>query len=238
MGINLNLDYTSLFSSLSGSTGSSSAGSTTSNFLADYASIKNGSYGKLLKSYYSKNEFDKSSVLGSSTASSKQTAKELAAVKTDAKEVQESADALTEKGSKSLFKTDDREKILKAVKSLAEDYNSLLDSSGDTDSKNILRAAKNLTTMTKGYSNLLSNVGIEIGTNNKLTVDEDTFKKADFNTIKSLFNGNNSFAYNVSARASMIGYSAESEASKGSTYTNVGGYNNRSSSGSLFDSYL
>ena len=50
MGININAksDYSFMFSSL----GSGAAGVGSSNFLMDYASIKNGSYGKLMKAYY------------------------------------------------------------------------------------------------------------------------------------------------------------------------------------------
>ena len=48
MGIDVggtNQDYSYLFQGLAG-------GGTNLNYLSDYASIKNGSYGKLLKSYY------------------------------------------------------------------------------------------------------------------------------------------------------------------------------------------
>lgn len=51
MGISINVggnrDYSSLFQSLS-----SNGGMGNMSFLSDYASIKNGSYGKLMKSYY------------------------------------------------------------------------------------------------------------------------------------------------------------------------------------------
>lgn len=238
--MNFNLDYTTLFSSLS-SSGSSSGGSGfPTNILADYASIRNGSYGKLLKSYYSKNEFDKSKVLNqnTNTENSKKLTKEFAAIKSDAAQMQESADALTATGSKSLFKTDDRDKIYKAVKSFTEDYNSLLDSSSETDSTSILRSAKNMTSMTSKYAGLLSDIGIEVGSDNKLKLDENTFKGADFSTVKSLFNGTGSYAYNVSSRASMIGYATGSEINKGSLYTGFGGYNTSGSSGSFFDNYL
>ena len=52
MGIGINVggnqDYSYLFQNLS----SSSGGMGNLNFLSDYASIKNGSYGKLMKTYY------------------------------------------------------------------------------------------------------------------------------------------------------------------------------------------
>lgn len=49
MSFNFGSDFGSFFS-----TSGSSSSSGMSNFLSDYASIKNGSYGKLLKSYYKK----------------------------------------------------------------------------------------------------------------------------------------------------------------------------------------
>lgn len=51
MKINPKTDYTSLFSSFN-------KGNTLGVSLTDYASIKNGSYGKLLKSYYSTKKAD------------------------------------------------------------------------------------------------------------------------------------------------------------------------------------
>ncbi|MDE6185579.1 MAG: hypothetical protein K2G39_09160, partial [Lachnospiraceae bacterium] len=64
MGIPINVgssqNYSYLFQGLS----SSSGGMGNLNFLSDYASIKNGSYGKLLKTYYGTNQ--NSSTTGSS----------------------------------------------------------------------------------------------------------------------------------------------------------------------------
>ena len=51
---NSNVDYSALFG---GTSNSSSLGGT--NILSDYASIKNGSYGKLLKAYYAKQDAEK-----------------------------------------------------------------------------------------------------------------------------------------------------------------------------------
>ena len=54
MGIGIDMgnkqNYSYLFQSLS----SSGGGMGNLNFLSDYASIRNGSYGKLLKTYYAK----------------------------------------------------------------------------------------------------------------------------------------------------------------------------------------
>lgn len=236
MGINLNLDYNYLFSSLS-STGNQSSGMSSMNFLSDYASIRNGSYGKLLKSYYAKQSAEDKNT-DSTKESQKDSVKALSNVKTEAKDLSESAEELTRKDSKSLFKEDNRDAIYKAVKDFTQDYNNLLDASGKTDVKGIKRTAKSMTTMTNTYKNLLSSVGVEVGKDNKLTIDEKAFKEADFSKIKSLFNGNNSYSYNVSAKSSMIQHTAESEAKKGTFYNGNAMFDNSAYSGSIFDSYL
>ena len=58
---NSNVDYSALFG---GTSNSSSLGGT--NILSDYASIKNGSYGKLLKAYYAKQDAEKTAGTGDS----------------------------------------------------------------------------------------------------------------------------------------------------------------------------
>ena len=56
---NSNVDFSALFS---GTSDSSSVGNT--NMLSDYAAIKNGSYGKLMKAYYAKQDAEKLSRKG------------------------------------------------------------------------------------------------------------------------------------------------------------------------------
>jgi hypothetical protein len=56
----------------SGTSDSSSIGNT--NMLSDYAAIKNGSYGKLMKAYYAKQDADKYSAALSSIHFSKNAA--------------------------------------------------------------------------------------------------------------------------------------------------------------------
>ena len=92
---------------------------------------------------------------------------------------------------------------------------------------------------TKQNENLLKSVGITIGSDNKLKVDEDTFKKADMTSVKSLFKGQGSFATSTSGKAASIYSSAVSQISKlntTNTYTTDGGYNYVSAS--AYDTYL
>ena len=70
MSINIQAktNYSFLFSGLSSSASNALSG----NWLADYASIKNGSYGKLMKAYYAKDSGD--SKTAASTITKKDTA--------------------------------------------------------------------------------------------------------------------------------------------------------------------
>ena len=248
MGININLDYSALFSSMSASK-SSSTGSSFSINLADYASIQNGSYQKLTKSYYAKAEKEES------TTTSKESTKTINAVLSDSDSLKESADALIKKGSDSLFSkkdvtttaTDgtkttaygyDLDAIYKATSDFVNDYNNMLDSSAKSSDKGVLLQASNMTSATSMQSKLLAEAGVTIGSDNKLSIDQESFKKADINTLKTLFHDSNSLAYQVSARASQMNYYAQRQLSDTNTYNASGSFSGSGSSGSLYDSYL
>ena len=81
---NSNVDFSALFS---GTSDSSSIGNT--NMLSDYAAIKNGSYGKLMKAYYAKQDAEKLSGKGD-------TSQKLTLMKTSADSLKKSADALND----------------------------------------------------------------------------------------------------------------------------------------------
>lgn len=250
MGINVNLNYSTLFSSLSSNSFTSSNAGSSMNFLSDYASLKNGSYKKLLNAYYAKNNAE-----NISSSNSKDNAKTLASIDTAADALKESADKLISRGSQSLFnkkditttdengvkttkKDYDMDAIYKAVKGFTDNYNSLLDATTDSNSNNILRNSLSMTNTTKAHSKMLAEVGITVGKDNKLSIDEEMFKSADMTTLKTLFNGNNSYAYKISASASKIDFYAQSEAQKGNTYTLNGSFSNPYSSGNIYNSFF
>ena len=94
MSINIQAktNYSFLFSGLSSSASNALSG----NWLADYASIKNGSYGKLMKAYYAKDSGD--SKTAASHITNRKTSTEaqktaLAKVETTTDALKESADA-------------------------------------------------------------------------------------------------------------------------------------------------
>ena len=255
MGISINMgasgmkqNYSYLFQSISGNSNL--------NFLSDYASIKNGSYDKLLKAYYSKSGASKevASIAQnkSSASASKDSAKTLSDIEKAADGMKSAADKLITKGKDSVFnqidvestdeyglktttKEYDKDKIYKSVSSFVDSYNNLLKEASTSATTSIQKQARSLSFVTETNKNLLSKVGITIGEDGKLSVDEKKFKEADMTTVKSLFNENGSYGYRVSAQASLIDYAAEKESTKANTYTGRGSYGNTYNTGSIFD---
>lgn len=204
---NTNVDYSFLF----GGTPAPSASGTFS--LSDYAAIKNGSYGKLLKAYYAKQDAEKAASGGDSVQKS-------TLMKNGADALKKSADALN---NSELWEKNDFDAITKAVKSFVEDYNDVIKQAGDSNSKDVLRNAVWLTGMTEANENILSKIGITVGKGNEIELDEEALKKADIQTLKSVFTGYNSFADKVSMKANSISNAA---ARTSGTYRKNGTYNN------------
>lgn len=225
----------SLFSSTS-STG-------TSSILSDFYSIRNGSYKKLLRSYYALDKDDSSSKSSTNAKKTTSTAtdstKTLSSIKSSTDELKASADKLLKTGTKSLFNMKDGEydvnAIYSAVKSFVEDYNDVIDATEESNTKNIATNSASMITSTMANSKMLSKIGITMETDGKLTLDKTEFMKADMNKVKSLFNGNGSYGYQISAKASMINYYASREAGKANTYTSKGSYSYNYSSGDILN---
>ena len=200
--------------SMLGNSDSGSGNSMGFNF-ADYAAIKNGSYGKLVKSYYSgttkavEAEKAQTAKAAEKTSKKKETSDTdktgLTQIKKDADLLKESANAL---GKDDLWKkTDgkpDTDKITAAVKDFADNYNKVIDQASKVSSKEIAQDMKNMTGMTSTFSKVLGKIGITVGTDGKMTVDEEALKKADTNTIKSLFDGNGTYGSQIADKANSI----------------------------------
>lgn len=224
----------------SGFFGGGASGSSGINFLTDYAAIKNGSYYKLMKAYYGGNDKVGALVKDSAketTATSKEESKKLTRIEESASGLKGAADKLNASGSKSVFnlveKTGedgksyrgyDTDAIYKEVSNFVKSYNDLIDSADDTTSESVEKAVVNLMNTSMKNSKLLSQIGITINKDSRLSISEADFKKADMTTVKSLFQGPGSYGYQTSVRASMVDYAAEREASKANTYNKSGKY--------------
>lgn len=223
-------------------TRSSSSSSSSNSILSDYASIKNGSYGKLLKAYYAKVETEDSS---SSETTDKKSSLEMA--KSDALELKESIDTL---GKASLYNKKeieaedgtvtrdyDKDKIYKSVKAFVDNYNSTIETAGDLDNVAILRSTLWMTNATAKNSELLSEIGITINSDNTLALDETIFKESDMKTVQSIFSGESGFGATVSAKASSIALTAAQKVAESNAIYNYSGtYDYSLSTGTMYDS--
>lgn len=210
-----------------------------STLLSDYASIRNGSYRKLLNVYYNGN--DKTGPAGTedTTATSSDSAKKLTSLQENADGLKETLDELFVTGKKSLFnekeikqedgtkkKGIDVDAIYKKVNEFVEGYNSLIKSSKDVSSDTIAKAVKNLESSVDANARLLSKIGIEQNSDGTLKMNEDTFKSSNIGRVKDVFNGIGSFGYQISTKVSRIDYMAQREATKANTYNQYGTYSN------------
>jgi hypothetical protein len=229
---NMSMNISSFISNSLKNSYTSSSGLSSSfySIAADYTKVKSKSYRTILKAYYKLQDSDKSSSSSNSTISNlvnKTSSSTYSNVKTNTDKLTSSAEKLYATDSKSLFKTDENSEetavtddIVSAVKSFADNYNSVL-SSIDKTSNTTLNAKKNfMVNQTNIYADKLSEVGITIDANSKLTVDEEKLSSADFEKVKTLFNGTSSFAYKVAQNSDYVGQAAVSAATiSGSTYS-------------------
>ena len=210
----------SLFSSLgTGSTSTSSGGVMGIN-LNDYASIKNGSYGKLMKSYYALDE-EQDTKDKKSKNDTDDTDATIRSIKTAADDLKDSAAALY--SSKGLFAKNangeyDMEAIYEKVNAFIEDYNSMIGSVGSAETESIAKAGGNIVNATSNNIDMLSKLGISVsGADFTLSIDKEKFLKSDISDVKSMFSGVGSFAYQVGAKASRV-YSMVEDKVSGSGY--------------------
>ncbi len=258
--MNIKNDYSFLFDSLNNSKTNTSNNIFNSIDLGEYHSIKSGTYGKLLKAYYAEEDNtkvdskvdtdDKKQKLEEDTAVEK-----LTEVSGSASTLEDSAEKLINRGTDSLFKEKeltvknedgedtkvmgyDTDAIYRAVKDFADKYNSFVKSVNRSDSTKLDQELDNMTGIVSDYTQALKEVGVTVNEDDTLTVDEETLKASDISDLKKLFNGNASFTYNVSTKASMIGVTANSEANTMKNYTSTGNYDKSFTSGNLLDSLI
>lgn len=191
--------------------GKSSFGMNSFNF-GDYASIKNGSYGKLLKSYYSQNKDNTSSK--NDVSKKKENLKNsdvsgLTRVKSQADQLKKTSDEIAK--SDVFAQKDgkyDIDKITSSVKDFVNKYNDTIQMSDNAKAKDVSQQTSFMKSMTTTMSKSLEKVGITVGTDGKMKLDEESFKQADMKNVKALFSGSYSYASQISQKASAISSAA------------------------------
>ena len=214
------------FNTLSGLSSSNKSSNTDSSVFAgmlsgasafgDYSLIQSGAYKKLLNAYYNKG------AASSATESDKKEMISLNTANSDANALNSAINNLMG----TAITEDNRENVKESIKELVEKYNSVIDSASEVDNTSVLRQALWMTQGTSANSATLTDIGLTVGENNKLTFDEEKFDKADLAVVKSLTSGTSSFMGRLSSRSSQIASAALNAltGTNGSAYNKSAGY--------------
>lgn len=227
--------------------------------VSDYNLIRSGSYFKLMKAYYgnsditgriSNNTTTQTNNFTRTTSTAKDDTKKLAQIEGAAESLKTAADDLLTKGNKSVFnkvdqkddkgnttKVYDTDAIYKKVSSFVDSYNTMLKRADESNTSGVVRSVTSMIRATASNEKALEKIGITVGEDYQLSIDEETFKKADMNTVKSMFNTTGSYGFQVSSQASMVNFYAENEAAKANTYSSSGLYTYNYSTGQIYNSY-
>lgn len=204
---------------------------------AEYASIKNGTYRKLVKKHYALEKESIPKKTDKTETKKKQNFLDgtgLTQVKSEADELKKSAEAL---GKDSLWKQNngkyDMDKITKAVKDMASQYNDVIGQAKKVSSKDVSMQTGFMTSFSNTMSNSLSKIGISFDSDGKMSVDEDKLKNADAKDVKSMLSGKFSYSEQIAEKASAISSAAQRGAS---TYSSTGALS--SSLSNMFNNWV
>lgn len=239
MGISINVgtnqNYSYLFQSLSSSSSSSGMGNL--NFLSDYASIKNGSYAKLMKSYYGSMQSSSTASTSTSSSSGNMLDRILEEKKNPkvSKEAQEANENLTTglssmKTSISALQNDAtytdtengqsaQDKVASALKAYVSDYNSVVTAAKGSTLTSKTAYVANMMSSTARNADKLSEIGISINSSGTLEFNESKMKEADISKVQELFSAKDIMSYGsmVSSRLKFAGATTSTSTTTDST---------------------
>ena len=183
-------------SALFGSSASSTSG------LGDYALIQNGAYKKLLNAYYNKKDT-------SETAEQKTEKLHLTTSSADANGLSQDVNKLINMN----ISEDNREDIKDTLKSVIEKYNTLIDSASKVDNVAVLRQALWMTQDTAALAKSLTDVGITVGSDNKLSLNESKLDSAQLSSLNTIMKGRGSYFSKLADRAAALNNAASNAVS-------------------------
>lgn len=238
MGVNINVgsnqDYSYLFQSLS----TSSGGMGNLNFLSDYASIKNGSYGKLMKTYYGTSQSSATEKASKSSSSSTVLDKILEAKKNPkvSKDVQEANAKLTTglsslkssvstlQGDKIYTDTENgqsaADKVVSAMKTYVSDYNNVVAAAKGSTLSGKTAYVANMMSASAANADKLAEIGVTVNSDGTLELNQAKLKEADLSKVQELFSADNIMSYGstIASRVQFAGVSSSTNTT-GSTDT-------------------
>lgn len=243
MGISIDVgggkqDNSYLFQGLSSSNG----GTANLNFLSDYASIKNGSYNKLMKAYYGTEQSVGAST-GRKRSSEKNILKKMEEEKRNprvSKDVQTANSNLTSGLSSlksSLSKLQNNatytaaengvsaaDKTVSAVKAFVTDYNNVVNAAKGSTLTGKTAYVANMMSATASNSDQLSEIGIRVNANGTLEVNEAKLKTADLSRVQNLFSSDDIMSYGsrLASRVQFAGTTASGKTDTKNDTTETG----------------
>ncbi|MCR4907991.1 MAG: hypothetical protein K5985_04110 [Lachnospiraceae bacterium] len=197
--------------------------------LANYASIKNGSYKKVLNAYYKNQKAE-------AAASGQEDPSRLTTMKASADTLKKAADALRdgklwekkkittkdkETGEETTTEDYDYDAIKKAIGAFVDAYNDVVDKAGDSNVTGVLQNGAWMTSQARKMGGILASAGVSIGADNKLSFDADKIKDVPMHTLKNVFGADNSFSENVATKATGM---SNAVTRSNQSYTKTGGY--------------
>lgn len=174
--------------------------------------------------------------IGSSSSSSSSTNKtdNAATLKVTAQDVKDASSAITD-FAKGLTNGDDfdAEKYADYVNNFVDSFNKMLNEAEQSDKTSVNQKGSILESTANAYKHALKRAGIEVGSDNRLTV-ADNIKSKTASDVKYAF-GYGGFADKVTQKASQISSLVGSAKEMG--YTSTSTYNYAYSSGALYSVY-
>ena len=178
---------------------------------SDYASIRNGSYAKLMRSYYSNAKASGDSASSTAVKTNIQYNTGILDT-TNISALRKSADIL--KDTAKSFSSDsawtatgseyDRSSIEASIKDFVKDYNDVIDKDSAVSVSRINNSTGWMKSLTSVMEKALDKAGISVGTDGKLSVDDKALSAADNSSLKSLFYGSSSYAAQIAKKAESI----------------------------------
>ena len=240
MGISINVpatkpDYSSLFSSI----GSAAGNAASSNWLGDYAMIKNGSYGRLMKAYYADAKSDSTGQYSGTTSTSEKRSKtnnvldrilEEKKHPKVSKEAQEANAKLTSglstlKTAVSALQSDKTytdtangasaaDKVVSAMKAYVSNYNEVVSAAKNSTLANKTAYVANVMSTSAANADKLSEIGLTVNSNGTLELDEAKLKAAGTSKVQELFSSKDIMSYGstVASRLQFAGASSSTGA--------------------------
>ena len=264
MGISINVgmkqDNSYLFQGLSSSGGDMG----NLNFLSDYASIKNGSYGKLMKSYYGSASSSSATSSGAKANTNNVLDKILEEKKNPkvSKEVQEANANLTS-GISSLkntvatlqndktYTTSDgtsaADKVSSAIRNFVSQYNDVVSNAKNSTLTGKTSHVAGMMKVSEANAEKLAEIGITVNKDGTLQLNEGKLKSTDISKVQELFSKDDVTSYGstvmsrlgfASVASNPVNSTEDTEEQDEATYTGAAGLKadiEKLKSGSLFD---